>query len=1240
MSQIKLYLLLPFLLLTVSLSAQTVCGEEEPFLLPPTSTFCADSSGWVTIDFKVFNNGDPGTYKVQFPDGSDTIYTNVVNVANIVKTFRFDCGKPPGKPTPPRPGSLFFEYQGALTIIRQDCVDERGDNQQGSYDFRVVPNPIIDIKTSDLRCIEEPFNVSFEAEVCSDILIEAYQWYMDDSLLVGETTKKLGPIPFGEPGEHVARVEVTTFKGCDKYFYEKVFTIRPTPKIELNYIIDTAELCNPNLQVVVQNEYDFATSWLWTTNSDDVTFSDPTDPNPIINIGNNQAGVRQIVVNASNPFCSGVADTFYITTLRGQTIEVLENLVTCTGYEFDLCANLQYLPTPDNIRWTADKPGVGISDSFATCPKLTFPAPGNYVMTANGNDVCGESFEIPINVRVRDGTELEIDISEIDTICTTEDPINLYDYISRPGNVRSIRGAGVADGVFNPFLVEGNVDITVTDSCGAVYPIAFEVIPQERYIGEDYIICEGDSVDLFSVQEGDYTGTGVTDNIFRSEGLTTGVYKVRFNSRTFCGGLDSLTIIVQEFPEAAFEIATESCIPDSPEPSQVYAGLEPIVVENRSSARVICYEILETGVKECNRDRARFTFREPGTYTLQQVVAFPNGQCTDTTTQEIEVLFPPTIEFTAVMDSSTCDSLNIAFDAGPQSDDVTYNWRFTSTDASKLAAPVIDLLRPLSPEVLGTELAVTNACYTTEDTFGVVLPLRFRVSFDILNDNNTVCSDDTIWLSNTSVNADSYRVTYPDGRQATQLPPFLVLRNTTDDILRYPISLEGTNRSCPNETMVDTVYILPIETQAEFGLNYEDVCSRAEVTLDNSSTPGALTFVHWGDGSSPQFIGDLESLTHFYDVERDTTYRIMMTARLCGLDTTYREITVRKAPDAAFTVFAEAANCIDETMWFTPRAAADDSYGIEWEFGDGSVSQDFVANHKFAQAGNYMVYCRATSENGCVTVDSSLVNIGEYDGAEMDFSMAASTCTQMPFDMELRAPVTGWYIDYGNGIASPSPVEAPYFEQGNFTMRLTATSANGCTIDSSRTVRVYDGFTATIQTTTLDTFVELGDELDLSVHVSPPRNIRNVRWAGDSIVNPQSAYTRAQPIDDGFYTVALTDEHGCRALDSMRVRVVKDYEERIFAPNAFSPNEDGFNDRFNLDVKQNTVVGISSMRIVSRFGSLVYECTDCPTGSVNVGWDGTLGGKPLESNVYIWAAEVDFVDGTSQLFTGDVTLLR
>ncbi len=1220
-------------------SAQTTCSDEEPFLLPPTSTFCADSAGYVDIDFRIFNNGEPGTYRVDFPDGTDTLYTNVVNTVTVERRFLFDCAQPLGRPIPPTADARFYEYQGELVVTREDCVDERGDNQRGTYDFRVVPNPIVDIKTSNLVCIEEPFEVTFTSILCSDELVESFQWFMNGELIEGATEPTLTDFTFEGPGTYFVGLEVVSFRGCEKYTYQKAINIRPTPKIDLSYVLDTTQLCDPEIIIETNTTYEFATEFRWSSPSEGVVFSDPTAPNPDIFIDNNRAGVRTIIINASNQWCPAVADTFYITTQRGQTIDVLEEIVTCTGYVLDLCGSLQYLPTPDNIQWTADREGVFIDDATAKCPKLSFDQPGNYVLTASGSDVCGEVFDIPIDIRVRDGSALVIDIGEVDTLCTVDPAVNILDYVLDPTNVLSIQGDGVADNVFDPSVVVGNTEVTVTDSCGAQYPLTFYVIPQEFYEGVNPTICMGESVDLYAIQPGRYTGTGVTDNVFHTEGLNVGTYRIAYSSLSVCGGEDTLTIQVQEYPSASFEIVTETCGPGGGDAGAIYAGLDPIFVENRSTARTLCYEIMETGQQACNQEKARFILRNPGRYTLRQIVAFPNGACTDTSFLEFEVLFPPQLDFSFQMDSSACDSLTVDFSLGDQPDDHSYSWSWSTLERSTLAEPRISLLRPIAPEVLAVNAAVTNACYTTADTFGVVLPLRFRVSYDVLNDNNTVCSDDTIFLQNTSVNADNFRVTFPDGRETDRLPETLVLRNTLEDVMKYPIVLEGSNISCPDMTAVDTIYVLPIQTEAAFGLDYEDVCAQAEINLTNASTPGSLTFVTWGDGSTPQLVGELETITHTYDANRDTVYTINMSSQLCGLDSFSTNVRIRPAPDASFEAIALTDNCIGSEMIFASKADVP-PFGMHWDLGDGTFSQDFEPRKAFAEPGDYRVYSEAVSENGCTAVDSLDITVETYDGEPMDLEAPATVCANTEYPLDLRAPLTGWEIDYGNGLISTEPLRLPYSEVGDYVLSLRAVSANGCSIDTNMLISVFPGFEAEIQTATRDTFVELGDPIDLSVNIYPPRNIKRIGWRGDSVLYPASAYTPAFPIDDGMYAIDLIDEHGCLASDSLRVRVDKGYRSKLYIPNAFSPNGDGFNETFGIDVKPGAVRDIRSLRIMNRFGAMVYECTNCPIGSVGQGWDGTLNGKNLPSSVYVWTAEIEFIDGSNQQYSGDLTLLR
>ncbi len=39
-------------------------------------------------------------------------------------------------------------------------------------------------------------------------------------------------------------------------------------------------------------------------------------------------------------------------------------------------------------------------------------------------------------------------------------------------------------------------------------------------------------------------------------------------------------------------------------------------------------------------------------------------------------------------------------------------------------------------------------------------------------------------------------------------------------------------------------------------------------------------------------------------------------------------------------------------------------------------------------------------------------------------------------------------------------------------------------------------------------------------------------------------------------------------------------------------------------------------------------------------WNGTVNGKKAQVGAYVWYCELVFLDGTTQLFKGDVTLIR
>ena len=71
----------------------------------------------------------------------------------------------------------------------------------------------------------------------------------------------------------------------------------------------------------------------------------------------------------------------------------------------------------------------------------------------------------------------------------------------------------------------------------------------------------------------------------------------------------------------------------------------------------------------------------------------------------------------------------------------------------------------------------------------------------------------------------------------------------------------------------------------------------------------------------------------------------------------------------------------------------------------------------------------------------------------------------------------------------------------------------------------------------------------------------------------------------------------------------------VFIPDAFTPNGDNINDRFELKYSDVCDVTSYNLMIFDRWGRLVYEAKGA---SPDLSWDGRFEGKEMAGGVYIW----------------------
>lgn len=109
------------------------------------------------------------------------------------------------------------------------------------------------------------------------------------------------------------------------------------------------------------------------------------------------------------------------------------------------------------------------------------------------------------------------------------------------------------------------------------------------------------------------------------------------------------------------------------------------------------------------------------------------------------------------------------------------------------------------------------------------------------------------------------------------------------------------------------------------------------------------------------------------------------------------------------------------------------------------------------------------------------------------------------------------------------------------------------------------------------------------------------------------------PTVPGDVTLTVTNANGCQSTDTIAIKLMCS-ESRIYIPNAFTPDNNGKNDRFLI--KGYGIKIVKYLRIYNRWGNLVFERANFLLDDVNAAWDGKLNGKPVDTGTYVYVTEM------------------
>ena len=108
--------------------------------------------------------------------------------------------------------------------------------------------------------------------------------------------------------------------------------------------------------------------------------------------------------------------------------------------------------------------------------------------------------------------------------------------------------------------------------------------------------------------------------------------------------------------------------------------------------------------------------------------------------------------------------------------------------------------------------------------------------------------------------------------------------------------------------------------------------------------------------------------------------------------------------------------------------------------------------------------------------------------------------------------------------------------------------------------------------------------------------------------------------------------------DSLRIDITVEKLRAFYAPNVFNPRSNQPDNRFSI-LGSKEVVSIN-LAIYDRWGNVIFSQQDMDPNDDQSGWDGRYNQQLVDAGIYVWLAEITFLDGLVDVFSGDITLIK
>jgi gliding motility-associated-like protein len=299
---------------------------------------------------------------------------------------------------------------------------------------------------------------------------------------------------------------------------------------------------------------------------------------------------------------------------------------------------------------------------------------------------------------------------------------------------------------------------------------------------------------------------------------------------------------------------------------------------------------------------------------------------------------------------------------------------------------------------------------------------------------------------------------------------------------------------------------------------------------------------------------------------------------------------------------------------------------VLWSGPDGYLSElpvSIIPNVQYRDTGLYKL--KETFYYGCVSLDTFYLKV--FPGTTISTLPAPPVCEGMSVNLSATSSDGGnfkWTPALGlSNDTIPNPVASP---RDSTSYKVVVTNSYGCKDSAYLNVNVFRNVAIDAGP---DKTIVSGDSIILNGSVKG--TAVNFNWTPFVFMNDShSVNPKVYPLQDIVYTLNATSTVGCgEGSDDVRVKVYN----TIVVPNAFTPNGDGINDKFQLIAFDNYKP--VKLIIYNRFGTLIFKATDAYRS-----WDGKFKGILQPAGTYVYYLELKSITGKKVVKRGTIMLLR